>query len=134
MLVVGRMQAGVQRKAAIITVYAPCGASRAATVRQTKGIAEAAAAGEVGIGGKSAFAVLLKDLHAEVTALRTRGVTDIIIGGDFNARHDGSPRAWRQLQSWRRKCGFGDVLRELHPNTDFVTYRGKGTGGSIATL
>ena len=33
-VLVGRMQAGVQRKAAIITVYAPCGASSAATVRQ----------------------------------------------------------------------------------------------------
>ena len=102
-VLVGRMQAGVQRKAAIITVYAPCGASSAATVRQNKGIAMAAATGEVGIGGKSAFAVLLKDLYAEVAALRKRGITDFIIGGDFNARHDGSARVWRQLQCWRKR-------------------------------
>ena len=35
----GRMQAGVQRKAAVITVYAPCGTTSAATQRQAAGIA-----------------------------------------------------------------------------------------------
>ena len=30
----GRMQAGVQRKAAVITVYAPCGTTSAATQRR----------------------------------------------------------------------------------------------------
>ena len=37
------------------------------------------------------------------------------------------------MQSWRRKCGFGDVLRELHPEEPFVTYRGEGANGPIAT-
>ena len=125
----GRMQAGVQRKAAVITVYAPCGTTSAATQRQAAGIAAAAAAGQKGVRGKSPFAVLLKDLHAEIVELKAKGVADIIVGGDFNARHDGSVRPWRQLQAWRKRCGLGDVLRELHPATEFVTYRAQGSGG-----
>ena len=129
----GRMQAGVQRKAAVITVYAPCGTTSAATQRQAAGIAAAAAAGQKGVRGKSPFAVLLKDLHAEIVELKAKGVADIIVGGDFNARHDGSVRPWRQLQAWRKRCGLGDVLRELHPATEFVTYRAQGSSGRIAT-
>ena len=129
----GRMQAGVQRKAAVITVYAPCGTTSAATQRQAAGIAAAAAAGQKGVRGKSPFAVLLKDLHAEIVELKAKGVADIIVGGDFNARHDGSVRPWRQLQAWRKRCGLGDALRELHPATEFVTYRAQGSSGRIAT-
>ena len=81
------------------------------------GIAAAAAAGQKGVRGKSPFAVLLKDLHAEIVELKAKGVADIIVGGDFNARHDGSVRPWRQLQAWRKRCGLGDALRELHPAT-----------------
>ena len=129
----GRMQAGIQRRAAIITVYAPCGSTSAATQRQKAGIATAAAKGEKGIRNKSPFAVLLKDLSADIAALRGKGVVDFLVGGDFNARHDGNKRAWSQLQRWKKDNGLGDVLRALHPTEDFVTYRGKGAHGPIAT-
>ena len=107
----GRMQAGVQRRAAIIAVYAPCGSTSAATVRQRAGIAAAVAAGERGIRNKSPFALLLKDLAAEIMELRGKGVMDFVVGGDFNTRHNGSSRAWQQLQRWRRDSGLADVLR-----------------------
>ena len=106
----GKREGPVQRRVAILTVYAPCGQSSAAAVRQAAGIAKAVAAGERGMGRKSPFAVLLKDLTAEIVELKRKGVA-VIIGGDFNTRHDGAQRPWRQLRAWCQLNGLGDVLR-----------------------
>ena len=55
----GRVEAGVKRRTAVITVYAACGVTSAAGEWQQERIGMAANAGEHKLLGKSPFSVLL---------------------------------------------------------------------------
>ena len=124
-LIEGRMVGGVRKRTVFIMVYAACGDTSAAGKAQQAKIDSLVAAGETTLRGKKPFTMLLHDLSWELERWRQKGCT-VVVGGDFNQRHDRPGKEWRVLDRWRKRERLGDVLRRLHPSTDFVTYRSHG--------
>ena len=124
-LIEGRMVGGVRKRTVFIMVYAACGDTSAAGKAQQTEIDALVDAGETTLRGKKPFTMLLHDLSWELERWRQKGCT-VVVGGDFNQRHDRPGKEWRVLDRWRKRERLGDVLRRLHPSTDFVTYRSHG--------
>ena len=119
------MMASAGAPLSCIMVYAACGSDSAAGRTQQQSIDALADGGEDYAQGKCPFTMLLYDLSAELKRWRDKGCS-VIVGGDFNQRHDRPGHEWAQLDAWRKRELLDDVLRKLHPDEEFVTYRAKG--------
>ena len=106
-------------------VYAACGDGSSAGRDQQREIDKLVLAGDKSARGKKPLTMLLHDLSWELARWRQKGCT-VVVGGDFNQRHDRPGREWRVLERWRKSEQLGDVLRRLHPGREFVTYRSHG--------
>ena len=124
-LIEGRMVGGVRRRTVFLMVYAACGDGSSAGRDQQREIDKLVLAGDKSARGKKPLTMLLHDLSWELARWRQKGCT-VVVGGDFNQRHDRPGREWRVLERWRKSEQLGDVLRRLHPGREFVTYRSHG--------
>ena len=129
-VIMGKLVEKVQRKLAIITLYAPCGDESGAgkwQMGQIDSIDDTVA----GVHRGSAIAMLLHDLDV-LLKTKLEGC-HVMIGGDWNQRHNSKrvfkQKQWCMLQAWMKKRGLVDVMQELHGNKCNAYYSYRNVGG-----